>query len=71
MASFSPLKSTLIINVQTGLTPEGDPVVKARRYQNLKTSATADAVLTTGNAMAGLQKHTLVGVLIDQVSTVA
>ncbi|MGE5454794.1 MAG: DUF1659 domain-containing protein [Methylocystaceae bacterium] len=71
MASFNPLKSALIINVQTGLTPEGEPVIKSRRYQNLKTSATADTVLTAGNAMAGLQKHTLLGILVDQVNEVA
>lgn len=71
MASFNPLKSTLVVNVQTGVTPEGDPIVKSRRYQNVKTSASADAVMTAGNAIAGLQRHTLLGILIDQVSEVA
>lgn len=70
MASFNPLKGTLVINVQTGVNSQGEPLVKARRYQSVKASASADALLTTGNAIAGLQKHTLLGVSIDQVSNV-
>ncbi|MGE5380033.1 MAG: DUF1659 domain-containing protein [Methylocystaceae bacterium] len=71
MASFNPLKSALIINVQTGLDTAGEPIIKARRYQNVKTAVTADAVMTTGNAISGLQKYSQAGIMIDQVSNVA
>jgi len=71
MASFVPSRSVLIINVETGVDAKGNPVIKARRYANLKPTATADAVMTVSNAIAGLQQHALVSVQQEQLNNVA
>ena len=53
------LGSRLQLIVQTGVDGEGNPVLKTRSYNRLKSSATDENVYDFAAIIAGLQKHPL------------
>jgi len=52
--------SRLRISVQTGLLPDGTPVLRHRTYNRMNDGVTDASVLTIGNAIGNLQKHPVV-----------
>lgn len=54
--------SQLRIEYNHGVDLEGNPIYKAKTYNNLKTTATPDDIQAVSLAIAGLQQHTLVSV---------
>lgn len=54
--------SELVINVQDGINAQGNPVIRARRYNDVKPSATADDLYSVGQTLASLQEKPLAGI---------
>lgn len=54
-----PDTARLVLRVQDGVNTQGKPVLKNRTFRNLKATATDDAVMAVGKALAGLQNNTL------------
>ena len=52
--------SRLRVSVQTGLEPDGTPVLRHRTYNRMNDVLTDAGVLTIGNALGSLQKHPVV-----------
>lgn len=59
MANQLPTNTRLQLFFVTGIDPEGNDVVKAKSFNNMKTDATASQLLSVSNALASLQQHTL------------
>jgi hypothetical protein len=57
-----PLASVLIARFVTGVDDEGNPILRARRWSNIKPAATDQNVYDAALALAGLQMHTLAAV---------
>ncbi|TYR81559.1 DUF1659 domain-containing protein [Priestia megaterium] len=55
-------KSQLRIVFQNGQNEEGAPVLKPKSYTNIQPGSSPDALLTAGEAIAGLQSLPLVEV---------
>lgn len=58
-----PLGSALLVQVQTGVDGSGNPVVRTRRWSNVKAAATDQDVFDVANAIAGLQAHPVVDIV--------
>ena len=58
-----PDTARLILRVQDGVNTKGTPVLKNRTFRNLKATATDDAVVAVGKALAELQTNTLSAVV--------
>jgi len=61
--SSIPLGSALLLKVQTGVDGSGNPVVRTRRWANIKAAAADQDVFDVANAIAGLQAHPVVDVI--------
>lgn len=48
-------KSTLIIQVQTGVNTSGQPIIINRSYSGIKVTAADDDVMAVGQAIAAVQ----------------
>lgn len=57
-----PLSSVLIARFGEGVDEEGKPILRARRWSNIKPGATDQAVYNVALALAGLQVHSLAAV---------
>lgn len=57
-----PQSSRLTMKVQTGVSASGSPVYRQRSFNNLKPAASDSDVYAVGQALAGLQIHTLASV---------
>lgn len=55
----SVVSSRLVLMFITAFTEEGDPIYKAKQFQNIKTTATNEQLFETALALASLQKHEL------------
>jgi hypothetical protein len=55
----TPLTSSMVLQVQTGVDGEGNPVYKNRTYNRVKTSADDQNIFDVALALADLQKNTL------------
>jgi hypothetical protein len=55
-------KVSLQIQVDNGVSSTGAALSKTYTYNNVKPAATADAIMTAGNALGGLAGHELQGV---------
>jgi len=60
-----PADTDLVLRLQTGVNENGDPVFTNRRYGNVKTDATDQALYDVAAQIAGLQVHTLNSVMRD------
>lgn len=58
-----PLGSALLVQVQTGVDGSGNPVVRTRRWANIKAAATDQDVFDVANVIAGLQMHPVVDII--------
>jgi hypothetical protein len=54
-----PLSSVLVCRLVEGLDPQGNPILRARRWSKVKPTATDQGVYNVALSMAGLQVHTL------------
>lgn len=54
--------SQLRLEYNQGIDLDGNPIYKAKNYNNLKTTATPDQIQSVATAIAGLQQHTLFSV---------
>lgn len=59
MATASIKDSQLRIMLNAGTDAEGNPIVKYKTFNNVKTSATADQLYNIVGAIAPLQQHGL------------
>jgi len=58
-----PLGTVLELEVQTGTDPSGEPVRATRRYRSIKAGASDQDVFDVGQVLAGLQQHSLLGIV--------
>ncbi|MDB5083814.1 MAG: hypothetical protein JWN30_700 [Bacilli bacterium] len=58
----NPQAATLVIQVQTGVTAAGKPMVKSKSYPIIDPSATDDQVYAIGQAIASLQQEPAVAI---------
>ncbi|MDD4085394.1 MAG: DUF1659 domain-containing protein [Acholeplasmataceae bacterium] len=61
-------KVSLQLQVDNGVSSTGAALSKTYTYNNVKPAATADAILTAGNALGGLAGHELQGVYCNEKS---
>jgi len=57
--------SVMVVTYQTGLTPEGSPILRQRSIPNVKSDALDQDVYDVANALYGLQDYPLIGVRRD------
>lgn len=55
----TPLGSRIQLQVITGFSEDGKPVVRSRSYANIKPAASNEDLYQTGKEMAELQEHDL------------
>lgn len=55
----------------TGVDLDGKEVVKAKSFNNIKTDATADALLVVSNALSSLQQYPLMEIKRNDTSLVS
>jgi len=55
--------SVLRMQMQTGVDGNGDPVFRSKSLNNIKPEAADQDLFDVAQALAGLQEHTLAGVL--------
>ncbi|MGI6614471.1 MAG: DUF1659 domain-containing protein [Dethiobacteria bacterium] len=66
--TVNPLSSRLQLQLMTGSTPEGKPILRTRSFSNIKTDADNEDLLLTGQELAGLQQHQLEAIKrVDEV----
>ncbi len=54
--------SQLRLVFDQGVDGDGKPIYKNKNFNNVKVDATADQLYNTGQALAGLQQHSLIRV---------
>ncbi|WP_077614814.1 DUF1659 domain-containing protein [Caenibacillus caldisaponilyticus] len=62
MATANLMDSSLILTLDAGVDEKGNPIVKRKTFNNLKTSATNDQLFAIGQALASVQQHPLVAI---------
>lgn len=55
----TPLGSTLRLIMETGIDPNGKPIMKNRNYSNVKPTATDQELFDVGTLLVSLQEDTL------------
>lgn len=58
----TPYSCVLKMVVQTGTKDNGDPVLGARSYKDVRTNAVDDDVYAVSSAIAGLQSHPVISI---------
>jgi hypothetical protein len=71
MATSSIQDSQLRLVLETGVDAEGKPIFKNKSFNNVKTSATADQLYATANALIGLQQHPIFNIEQNNSYTLA
>jgi hypothetical protein len=59
MASSQLMKTQLQLVFETGMDGEGNPILKNKNFNNVKTSITPDQCLAVANALVPLQQYAL------------
>lgn len=62
MATLIPVSTTLRVAFQTGVDGKGNPVLRTRSFNRVKTTAVAQDILEVATAIAALQEFALVSV---------
>ncbi|MCO5385762.1 MAG: DUF1659 domain-containing protein [Desulfosporosinus sp.] len=57
--------TVIVVTIQTGLTPQGAPILRQRSFNNVKANATDQDVYDIAAALYELQDHSLIGVRRD------
>ncbi|WP_080872514.1 DUF1659 domain-containing protein [Oceanobacillus timonensis] len=64
-------ESVLQLTLNEGIDPmSGEFILKNKRFNNVKTEATAEQLFQTANAFASVQQHTLYGISRRDVSDI-
>lgn len=59
MATLVPVSTTLRLAFQTSVDGNGNPVLRTRSFNRVKTTALAQDILDVANAIASLQEYPL------------
>ena len=62
MATLIPVSTTMRVAFQTGVDGKGNPVLRTRSFNRVKTTAVAQDILEVATALATLQEFALVSV---------
>jgi hypothetical protein len=54
-----PVSSTIRLNLVTGLTEQGNPIIKQTNLSNVKTNAVNQDIYDVATALVGLQEYQL------------
>ncbi|SMC39684.1 DUF1659 domain-containing protein [Sporomusa malonica] len=63
-----PQSGKVVLKVQTGVSATGTPVYRLRTFANVKPGAADGDVFAVAEGLSGLQKHTLVDVVRQDVN---
>ncbi|WP_425058516.1 hypothetical protein SCACP_31730 [Sporomusa carbonis] len=63
-----PQSGKVVLKVQTGVSATGSPVYRLRTFANIRPGAADSDVFAVAGGLAGLQQHTLVDVVRQDVS---
>jgi hypothetical protein len=58
----SPVSSDLVLLMDNGIGASGQPLSRARRYSNIKTTATNEDLYAVADSLTGLQSQTRLAV---------
>ena len=61
----SPKETVMVLEVQTGMTPMGAPIISTRSYANIKTATPDQDILDVATAMQALSEDPLIYVRRD------
>ncbi len=67
----TPLGSVLIVEVQTGINNNGNPVLRSRRWSNVKAGAPDQDVFEVGAVLGSLQTHIVTAVRREDAEELA
>ena len=70
MATLIPVSTTLRVAFQTGVDGKGNPVLRTRSFNRVKTTAVAQDILEVATTIAALQEFALVSVKKADVTDV-
>ena len=71
MANKTLNSSTLVIEVENGTNSSGEIQYKKRSYSNINTTATADALLATANAIRSAISANTRNILVTESSIIS
>ncbi|MBU4515578.1 MAG: DUF1659 domain-containing protein [Eubacteriales bacterium] len=66
-----PLFGTLVLRLSVGLTDDGKPIYRTRRWSGIKPTAANGDVYAVAEAFAGLQEHIMTAVEYQRNSELA
>lgn len=69
MATQTIISKQLRLCLQDGLEKDGSPIIKKKSFSNIDAAGTAEQLLATGKALAGLQALPLVTIEQQIVQT--
>jgi hypothetical protein len=59
----TPLNSILVIGYQTGLTPDGSPILRQKSLSDVRSDAAEQAVYDAAQALFGLAQYPVINVI--------
>ncbi len=64
-----PQNGKVVLKVQTGVNSSGSPVYRLRTFTNVKSDVTDADAFAVAEGLAGLQKHTLVDIVRQDLNS--